>query len=462
MLLRTIAAALCLAAAAPMPAQTLMPASVYPADGSRLSYAAGQNLDVFNITFDSDVVLQPGLLPWLTDDRGNRTECSQILTGAAFDMPQTVIIRFNDTAAFRSGTYTLTVPRATAGLPAWQQSGYASGQCNPELTYTYHYTEDPALASQAPDDDGSPLEITQLHLTTGRGSYNLLQPGLQLPGLSGHSVFTIGSNKNQLAEAVYLSITDITEGEELRTYWTYDLQETLDTKTRVYGKNAAGNFVVDTTYDLEFLKGHDYLLTLGFYYQYDGVPEDRRVCYGTASIPFTGTTEPYEYSDARIVGLDPDPEFETLSFFTEQITVSFSQPVELDMQRCGIYAPDGQHMSLYLFPDAEVSADRTQWALRLNPMAPVGGEPQVTIHLCGTDSQGHTLTTAGTPWCYTQGSKQDRVIVIVYDENLTGVGVGATRPDNNPSPLLYDLKGRPAQPGAKGLLLSKGRKTMAK
>lgn len=440
-------AAVCVALTAS--AQSLEPQSVYPADGSVLRYVDGYSLSSVNMTFGQSMAVRPDVMPWLVDAEGNRHEASRVRTGAALMMPETVIINFDDADTLPSSVYTLVVPEGMVGSLSWEAGGYTSGDCNAALELVYTYEGDPALVSHAPDDDGQPLELTTLTLRTGGHMYNLLEPGQEIAGLRGHSVFTIGSNKNYLAEAVYMSIYNLTDDEEVRTYWTYDIRETVDRTVTVYGKNAAGDFEVDTTHDQDFYAGCDYELTVGFYYKYDGVAEDQRVCYGTAVIPFAGTTPRYEYSPAEMLEVTPDPAVAQPWQLRDGLSIRFSQPVEISSGQSGVYVQDGEQMMLYLFKSIEGFDNNTLWQFEVNPMALDSYSGQVLVYIAGTDSQGLVLTVGESNHTYTMGSKADRVVVLVYDDSTVGTEV-PTLVETEPE-AVYDLQGRRAAEGTSGL-----------
>lgn len=420
-------------------AQYLEAESFYPADGSTLHYTLGQSLETVNITFPSDIELAPGAEPWLESAVGARTECTRLTTGAQLGMGNTVIMRFDGASSLGSGSYVLHVPQGMAGTPAWAAGGYGDGDCNPAYELTYIYEGNPD-APDDPVDDGTPLELTMAQLRTGHGTYDLLKEGLALPGLSGESQFIFDSNKNGVAEAVFFSIYNLTAGEEVRTYWTYDIQETADTKVTVYGKNAQGQFVVDTTYGEEFYSDCDYEMTVGFYRRYDSVPEAERVCYGTAVIPFRGTTAPYAYSGAEILSVTPSPS-EGIPSADTPVEIEFSEPVVLDTYRSGIWAPDGDSMTLYLFRNPYPEDGGCRWVLPLNAMAFGQIEGQLVLRLAATDSFGRPVSAPDTDWSYNMGSKEGRIMVIEFN-TATGLTPACTDPG---AVRLYAPDGRRLQ-----------------
>lgn len=415
----------------------------YPvSSGSTYDFAAQGNspLDMVLVTWENNSVCNPAVKPYIEDANGNRTMSTIV---SDFDGDTRILFDANQTKLWKSGKYTLVLPKGLAGTSAWKASGYTEDVCNPEVKVTFNYVQDPSMEAGEFEEE---LEMTKIGFYDFNSETNeticladfLPNPETVANITGGDNVrLIIGANVNEIAKDIYVEIRDDSTDEYLwgANTW-YQAQGSVTDIHTMNGKNADGEFEIDFTnsnFTLEFLRDHDYSLNISWYEKYDGVAEAARICYANYIVRFKGTTRGYEYSDAKIVSVSLPEGSDIGSVEEAAVSITFSEPVNISTG--DLYTRFvGSGTSAY--ESVTSNADRTVWTLTPKASALNSCEGVADYRLAPRDDQGRALRS---DVYYTSGQKDATFITISYNCFLGGKEIDADPADGSTVNDLYSF-----------------------
>lgn len=384
------------------------------------------------ITWGENAKYNPNVKPYVEDENGNRTMCTSM-----FDFSGETRINFNaeETKLWLSGEYTLVLPKGFAGTAAWKESGYTEGVCNDEIIIPFTYEQDPGLGIEIPDYQ---MEVTKFGFYNGSTAIvDFTQNPATCPNITGGSTkkFLFGSNKNEIANDIYVEVKDETDNEIMWNVWTYKQATTsVDNVITINGKNSDGDFEVEfsnSRFTLEFLQGHEYAVTVKLYHQFEGVPEADLICYDSAVARFTGTTKAYEYSPVTIDALSIPEGGDIANHAKSAITITFSAPVNITgSDNYTRFVGEGQSA----YENIVSNADRTQWTLQPKESSINACNGVADYRFQAKDDQGRTLRSEVY---YTSGQKDGTYITLSYSCFLGGAQISVDPEDGTEVEELY-------------------------
>lgn len=401
--------------------------------GGTYDYAAlGGAIDSVMTSWDGEPSANPTAKPYFEDANGNRTEATAVRSNSGYGQ-----ILFNSaaTAEWRSGEYTFVIPVNTFGTEEWAASGYTKGVCNPEIVIPFNYIQNPAIVD---DDDNEPIVMSKFgwYGEDGTCIVNYLDKPETSPNIPGGATLVIGSNVNEKCMDVYVNIIDLTDGEYIWTAGTFRQQVTSETDIiTINGKNAEGDFELQLAtiegYKLEFLSDHEYATEVGFYKQFDGVPEAQRYCYGTEVAHYYGETLGYQYADVEILNVSKPEGTQFDDVNDSSVTITFSKPVTMNSTLTKAYGYQG----IVAYASMTSNDEGTEWTLTA-PTSLLSNCTGVLDFRFAPRYEGQAIRSDKY---YTSGQKDNTYITISYYCFLGGSAIAVSPAGGSEVEELYDF-----------------------
>ena len=283
----------------------------------------------------------------LTSDKGYSKDIEINSMFYEMEYGNDIIVKISNEEITESGVYTLHVPAGFLTL---------NGESNEAADFVWTYTN----SNEQGGGDETQLELTSFTVKTS----NMLAENPALDQITSGDPIVI--NINPIPEAVMLTLAfNDKDGNTIRRMEIYDNQYNKNIevdpakgkyKTVVAGKSV-NKFFIDTEYTA-VITG----------YSSNNANNPANKVWGPVEVKFTGTSEPYKFSEAKIVSITPTtrqgsdistPTAE-ISDVTTPIVVTFSAPVE--SVKCTA-SEGGQGASTYTFTDIKPNADKTIWTI---------------------------------------------------------------------------------------------------
>lgn len=417
--------------------------TVYPPVGN-ISWASFQTFETLNISsINASLRLNPASYPYIITPDGDEIEASRVTTAANLGIGNQLIFGFDGSDMWKSGEYTVVIPRNTVGTPEWAESGYSDGSCNEELILNYNYTGNPLYDDDDDDDDGVPFEVEYARLKTSGTTYDLTtspdkeNPTLKLPSIAASSVFTFKTNKNDKCLDAYFTVTDLTTGDVPWLAGTYRQQVTSETDIiTINGKNSDNAFEMQTTprWAVELVEGHTYEIKMEVYKQYDGVPEAQKQSFkrGEANYYIAGTTPGYQYGDAVIESITPNPTTgEITSTDNARFTIKFDKPVEMETTYTKVQGSAGSWIE---YEVCESNDGGYTWEFKIPASAVAAAEGELNCRFAPRQD-GQALHfeegSFGIKSLYTSGEKDKTYQTITFNCFLGGASISVDPADGS-------------------------------
>lgn len=415
--------------------------SVTPKQGD-IRWDAFQTLETINISsIPVSLRLNPAVYPYVITPEGDEIEASLVTTGANVGVGNQLIFGFDGADMWKSGDYTIVIPRNCVGTPEWAASGYSDGSCNEELKLRYTYTGNPLYDNNDDDDDDdTPFEVIYARLKTGGTTYDLTtsqdreNPALRLPTLHPSSIYTFKTNKNDKCRDAYFTVTDLTIDEVIWLAGSYPQQVTSETDIQmINGKNSDDAFEMKSNPNIPFdlIEGHIYEVKMEVYKQYDGVPEALKPSMkrGEANYYIAGTTPGYQYGDAQIVSITPNPSNgEITSTDNARFTIVFDKPVEMN----STYTKVQGSTSWLDYEVCETNDGGYTWEFKI-PASAVAAAPGELNCRFAPRQEGQAVWyeegSFGIKSLYSSGQKNDTYQTITFNCFLGGASISVDPED---------------------------------
>ncbi len=240
----------------------------------------------------------------ITGDNGYDSEVDINTSFYENQWAQEIVCLVEDLNITQSGTYTIHIPEG------FLTKGTKKSEAK-QLTWTYTYKP-----SQSGGDDKElvvrSLTIAGTDLLTTRKLASLT-PGEEL---------AVNIDPIEEAEMVRVNITD-DAGNTIRNIEIYEGPTKSDVVDRATGyyKTSVGGF--DTE---KFFVGSEYTVSVTAYSS-TNVGNPANSVWGPVEYKFTGTSEPYVFSNVTVVGTTPEDGFDVTDS-SQRITITYSEPVE--------------------------------------------------------------------------------------------------------------------------------------
>lgn len=271
----------------------------------------------------------------ITGDNGYDSEVDINTSFYENQWAQEIVCLVEDLNITQSGTYTIHIPEG------FLTKGTKKSEAK-QLTWTYTYKP-----SQSGGDDKElvvrSLTIAGTDLLTTRKLASLT-PGEEL---------AVNIDPIEEAEMVRVNITD-DAGNTIRNIEIYEGPTKSDVVDRATGyyKTSVGGF--DTE---KFFVGSEYTVSVTAYSS-TNVGNPANSVWGPVEYKFTGTSEPYVFSNVTVVGTTPEDGFDVTDS-SQRITITYSEPVE--SVKCE-YSSGGQMAVTGTF-ETIPNADKTIWTV---------------------------------------------------------------------------------------------------
>ena len=271
----------------------------------------------------------------ITGDNGYDSEVDINTSFYENQRAQEIVCLVEDLNIIQSGTYTIHIPEG------FLTKGTKKSEAK-QLTWTYTYKP-----SQSGGDDKElvirSLTIAGTDLLTTRKLASLT-PGEEL---------AVNIDPIEEAEMVRVNITD-DAGNTIRNIEIYEgptKDDVVDRSTGYY-KTSVGGFETE-----KFFVGTEYTVSVTAYSS-TNVGNPANSVWGPVQYKFTGTSEPYVFSKATVVGTTPEDGFDVTDA-SQRITITYSEPVE--SVKCE-YSSGGQMAVTGTF-ETIPNADKTIWTV---------------------------------------------------------------------------------------------------
>lgn len=279
----------------------------------------------------------------LTSDKGYYKNVDVNTTFYDNQWDQSLIVKSGDEKITESAVYTLHIP------DGWLTKGGTKSEAA-ELSWTYKYT--------GGQSGGDEKELVLKSLTIN--GTDLIQT---------HTLATM-----QADDAIEVKIDPIPEAIMLTLSFTDD-EDNIIREFEIYNRDTNKDVIADPENGIyktvvagavvnKFLIGTDYKVTVNGY-STNNVKNPANKVYGPKVVEFTGATEPYKFSSAKLVSVTPELNLQKnfeVTDPTQPIIYTFSEPVNMVKAVANEGGQGGADSDMTAYTTS--NADKTVWTIR--------------------------------------------------------------------------------------------------
>lgn len=279
----------------------------------------------------------------LTSDKGYYKNVDVNTTFYDNQWDQSLIVKSGDEKITESAVYTLHIP------DGWLTKGGTKSEAA-ELSWTYKYT--------GGQSGGDEKELVLKSLTIN--GTDLMQT---------HTLATM-----QADDAIEVKIDPIPEAIMLTLSFTDD-EDNIIREFEIYNRDTNKDVIADPENGIyktvvagavvnKFLIGTNYKVTVNGY-STNNVKNPANKVYGPKVVDFTGATEPYKFSSAKLVSVTPELNLQKsfeVTDPTQPIIYTFSEPVNMVKAVANEGGKGGADADMTAYTTS--NADKTVWTIR--------------------------------------------------------------------------------------------------
>ena len=279
----------------------------------------------------------------LTSDKGYYKNVDVNTTFYDNQWDQSLIVKSGDEKITESAVYTLHIP------DGWLTKGGTKSEAA-ELSWTYKYT--------GGQSGGDEKELVLKSLTIN--GTDLMQT---------HTLATM-----QADDAIEVKIDPIPEAIMLTLSFTDD-EDNIIREFEIYNRDTNKDVIADPENGIsktvvagavvnKFLIGTNYKVTVNGY-STNNVKNPANKVYGPKVVDFTGATEPYKFSSAKLVSVTPELNLQKnfeVTDPTQPIIYTFSEPVNMVKAVANEGGQGGADADMTAYTTS--NADKTVWTIR--------------------------------------------------------------------------------------------------
>lgn len=334
-------------------------------DGSFENNSKFPNINIVMAEYGAEI---NGETLLLTSDKGysKEIEINHMFYDMGYDM--SVVVKINNEDVTESGVYTLHIP---AGFIA------RGGESNEAMELKWTYTN----TTQQGGGEEKELALKSFFVN----GEDMLLPNPALKSIKKGDPIEI--NIDPIPEAVMLSLVFTSpEGEIMRSMEIY--KNDLNPNIEVDVESGRYKTVMGGGIEHKFLIGKEYTATIEGYNTTNKNGSSKT--WGPVEVKFAGASEPYKFSDAKIVSVSPENGAEVTDI-TTPIVITFSAPVET--VEC-VATTGGQGANQITMNNITSSADKTVWTISPGTSFWKNSDTDWTFMIKAKDAEG--LVVEGT------------------------------------------------------------------
>lgn len=305
----------------------LIPNSVNPPDGSTMNIKEG--LRNVNLTFAAEYQLVSGSVATFSCDAVGYRESIGIIPAVQDGV---FIVGTSDKALAptKNGEYTLTISRGTVGSASFISSNGERGYANDELVYHYTITGE--------DTGGSSDEVTinSVVYQPATGDAVTLTEGVQLPSWMSDSRIEFNTSNNSAVKYIRCEVVDknpLNPDEAMRVFENRHRDQLPENRPPFWTDDDVPYLTVGS--EMVFQEGHTYEIS-AVLYDLENPPYSRTEI-ATYTTTIQGTTPGYQYAEAKLVSVEPDPENYVINSTEDaHFTMVFDGWVQVDIAKSGM------------------------------------------------------------------------------------------------------------------------------
>ena len=341
----------------------VVPERVYPADGSTMNIKEGINN--ITLTFAGEYGMVAGAKAVFACPEIGYSHELDIRDFTALQMG-TFIIGTSDpsVAPTKNGEYTVTIPKGSFGSASFISSNGERGYANDELVY--HYT----ITGEDTGSTSDEVTINSVVYQPATGDAVTLTEGVQLPSWMSDSRIEFNTSNNSAVKYIRCEVVDknpLNPDEAMRVFENRHRDQLPEDRPPFWTDDDVPYLTVGR--EMVFQEGHTYEIS-AVLYDLENPPYARNEI-ATYTTTIQGTTPGYQYAEAKLVSVTPDPETYMINNLNDaHFTMTFDGWVKVDVTRGGIpgvfgltpisedditYSDDHKEIT-FTFPASEVNS----------------------------------------------------------------------------------------------------------
>ena len=342
----------------------VVPSSVIPIIGSTMNLKDG--IYPLNLMFAGEYQMKPGAKAVFACAEVGYSQEVEIVDFSS-NVQGMYLVKINDAdpAPTKNGEYTVTIPKGSFGTESFFTSNGEQGFANDELVY--HYTIE---GEETGGGEVGEVTVNSVVYQPATGDAVTLTEGVQLPSWMSDSRIEFNTSNNSAVKYIRCEVVDknpLNPDEAMRVFENRHRDQLPEDRPPFWTDDDVPYLTVGS--EMVFQEGHTYEISAVLYDLEN--PPYARTEIATYTTTIQGTTPGYQYADAKLVSVTPDPETYMINNLNDaHFTMTFDGWVKVDVTRGGIpgvfgltpisedditYSDDHKEIT-FTFPASEVNA----------------------------------------------------------------------------------------------------------